>query len=371
MNFFATCKLGLESLVALELKRMKIEPKSITDARVEFSGGFEALAKASINLRCAERVYLNAGEFQALTFDELFEGVKALDWKQYLARDAKIYVKAQSAKSKLFSVSDCQSIIKKAIVENLRRVYNTKLLPETGNEVIVTALILRDRVVMALDASGAGLSRRGYRTYNVEAPIAETLGAAIVLLSGFRAYEPLIDPMCGSGTMPIEAAMIAQNRAPGINREFAAQQWPFMPKLAWENARQQALDSIKNDVKLNILGSDIDSRSIDLCKQHAKKAGIMINWAVQPVKELTSRDANGIIVCNPPYGERMLGKYDAEKLYKEMRTVFDALNDWSVNVISSNLNFERIYGKRADKRRKLSNGGKQCMLYQFGMNKSK
>lgn len=219
---------------------------------------------------------------------------------------------------------------------------------------------------MALDASGAGLSRRGYRTFNVEAPLAETLGAAIVLLSGFKAHEPLIDPMCGSGTMPIEAAMIAQNRAPGLNRKFAAELWPFIPQAVWDNARQQAADNIKSDVKLNILGCDIDARSIDLCKQHAKKAGIMVNWAVRPIKQLESRDSNGIIVCNPPYGERLLDKKGSEKLYKDMRTAFDALDNWSVNVITSNLNFERIYGKRADKRRKLSNGGKQCMLYQFG-----
>lgn len=360
----ATCKLGLEALVAAELRKLSIEVVRVEDAHVSFSGGYEEMARALLWLRTAERVLLEVGSFKALTFDELFEGTKALPWKNFLARDAFIHVTGKSAKSALFSVSDCQSIVKKAIVENLKAAYKTQVLPETGNRVIVEVGLLRDTATLALDCCGAGLSRRGYRTYNVAAPIAETLGAAIVSLSRYRADMPLIDPMCGSGTLPIEAAMLAQNRAPGLSRDFAAEEWPFFDTKIMETAREEARDAVK-DVKLDILGSDVDARSIDLCKKHAQKAGIHVNWAVKPLKELFAARAGGVIVCNPPYGERLMEKKEAEALYREMRSVFSRLERWSVNAITSHPEFERVYGLRADKRRKLSNGGKVCTLYQY------
>ena len=253
MRLIATCKLGLESLVAAELRRIEIEPESVADARVTFPGDFSTMARACLWLRTAERVLAEVGTFEARTFEELFEGVKALPWKQYLARDAFIHVNGKSAKSTLFSVSDCQSITKKAIVENLRAAYHTQTLPETGKEVIVEVGILKDVVTLALDPCGAGLSRRGYRTFNVAAPISETLGAAIVLLSRYAPEQPLIDPMCGSGTMPIEAAMIAENRAPGLNRPFAAEEWPFLPERVFALAREEARDAVTPQ-KLDILG---------------------------------------------------------------------------------------------------------------------
>jgi len=233
-----------------------------------------------------------------------------------------------------------------------------------GKKVIVEVGLLRDVATLALDCSGAGLSRRSYRTYNVAAPLSETLGAAMVLLSRHKPEQPLIDPMCGSGTMPIEAAMIAQNIAPGANRSFAAENWSFMAPSYWEAAREEAKDSIR-DVKLDILGSDIDAHCIDLCKKHAKKAGIMVNWAVKPLKELATDKFGGVILCNPPYGERLMKKNEVESLYREMRRVFDALPDWNKNIITGFREFERTYGKRADKRRKLSNGGMPCTLYQY------
>ena len=364
MKFIATCKLGLEALVAAELRRLSIEVVRVEDAHVAFTGGYREMARALLWLRTAERVFLEVGAFEARTFEALFEGTLALPWKQFLARDSFIHVTGKSAKSALFSVSDCQSIVKKAIVENLKAAYKTQSLPETGNRVIVEVGLLRDTATLALDCCGAGLSRRGYRTYNVAAPIAETLGAAIVQLSRYRAETPLIDPMCGSGTLPIEAAMLAQNRAPGLNRTFAAEEWPFLERGVLLAAREEARDSIR-EVKLDILGSDIDARSIDLCKKHAQKAGIHVNWAVKPLKELSTKQQGGILVCNPPYGERLMERKEAEALYREMRAVFSRLEHWSVNTITSHPDFERIYGLRADKRRKLSNGGKPCTLYQY------
>ncbi len=365
MTFIATCKLGLESLVARELRELGITVVSVEDARVLFSGDYAAMARACLWLRTAERVLLVVGSFTAVTFDELFEGTRAITWKPYLTRDAFIHVNGKSAKSTLFSVSDCQSIVKKAIVENLKRAYKTDTLPETGGEVIVEVGILKDVATLALDCCGAGLSRRGYRTFNVPAPISETLGASIVLLSRYRGDMPLIDPMCGSGTMPIEAAMIALHMAPGLGRGFAAEAWPFLDDAVFSRAREEARDAILQNVKPDILGCDIDTHCIDLCKKHAKKAGIMVNWAVRPVQELEAPAARGIIVCNPPYGERMLERKSAEALYRDMRRAFSTLDDWSVSIITAHKDFERVYGRRADKRRKLSNGGMPCMLYQF------
>lgn len=365
MKFIATCKLGLEALVSRELRALGIEVLSVEDARVCFAGGYGEMAKACLWLRTAERVLLVLDSFPAQSFDELFEGTKAYKWKDVLSRNANIHVNGKSAKSKLFSVSDCQSIVKKAIVENLKEAYRVQTLPETGKEVIIEIGLLKDVATLALDCCGAGLSRRGYRTFNVPAPISETLGAAIVMLSRWKHDEPLIDPMCGSGTMPIEAAMQALNIAPGRNRVFAAEEWPFLPANCFEQARAEAEEAILRNVSTEILGSDIDPHAIDLCKKHAKKAGIMVNWAVRPIGELASEMRNGTIVCNPPYGERMLEKKEAEALYREMRAAFDRLPDWKLSVISSHPKFEQIYGKRANKRRKLSNGGMPCTLYQY------
>jgi len=364
MNFIATCKLGLEALVAAELRRLNINVLSVEDARVRFEGDYPVMARACLWLRTAERVLYEVGSFEAKSFDALFEGVKAVRWKEYLRRDAFIHVNGKSAKSALFSVSDCQSIAKKAIVENLKAAYRTELLPETGREVIVEIGILRDQVTVALDPCGAGLSRRGYRTYNVEAPLSETLGAAIVTLARYRADMPLIDPMCGSGTMPIEAAMIARNMAPGLGRSFSAEGWEFLEKSAFAAERERARDEAR-DIRPDILGRDIDARSIELCKKHAKKAGVIVDWEVAPVRGLATKKTGGALVCNPPYGERMLKKSEADALCRDMRRAFDALEGWSVSIISANRDFERVYGKTADKRRKLSNGGMPCTLYQY------
>ena len=368
MKYIATCKIGLESLVALELRKLDIKVDAVLDARVEFSGGYDAMARACLWLRTAERVLMEVGSFEAKSFDELYEGVKSIAWNEYLTPQSNIHIKGKSAKSGLFSVSDCQSITKKAIVESLKKSYRTSIITESGEEVIVEVGLLRDVATLALDCCGAGLSRRGYRTYNVAAPISETLGAAICLLSGYEAGSSaqFLDPMCGSGTMPIEAAMIANNIAPGMNRAFAAESWRFIPGTVFAAARDEA-KALELHGTPDITGRDIDSHCIDLCKLHAKKAGVMLNWQAKPLQELSLDDVKqgAIIVCNPPYGERMLERKQAERLYREMRPVFENLPYRWLSIITSHADFERLYGKRADKRRKLSNGGISCTLYMY------
>lgn len=364
MEFIATSKIGLESTVAFQLHKLGIMDTETLDARVLFRGDYTDMATALLWLRSAERVLMTVGTFHADSFDSLFEQTKQLPWNRYLSPRTRIHVNGKSAKSTLFSVSDCQSIVKKAIVESLKASYHVNLIPETEEEVIVEVGILRDEVTLALDCCGAGLSRRGYRTYNVPAPLSETLGAGLILLSHFFPDTPLIDPMCGSGTIPIEAAMIANHIAPSLNRSFAAEQWRFLDDSVFRLARESARDARKGD-KLCILGSDIDPHCIELCKKHAKKAGVMIDWKVRPVKELTTAWKDGVLICNPPYGERLSDAGSVKSLYREMRTVFDRIPDWQINVITSNRDFESIYGKTADRRRKLSNGGMVCTFYQY------
>ena len=364
MRFIATCKMGLESTVSRQLRDMGIRVDAVSDARISFSGGADELARALLWLRTAERVLLVISQFRAVTFSELFDGASEVDWTRYLERDSFIHVTGKSAKSTLFSVSDCQSIVKKAIVERIKKKYRCVSLPETGREVIVEVGILRDEVTLALDACGAGLSRRGYRTYNVAAPISETLAAAVVLLSRYCAERPFIDPMCGSGTLPIEACMSAQNRAPGLNRDFAAENWKFIDQGVFSKAREEARESIL-DIPVEILGSDIDPRCIDVCKKHAKKAGVMTKWKVAPLSEFKAEGDRGVICCNPPYGERLMDRREIVPLYREMGERFTHLSGWSVNIISAAKDFERLYGRQADKTRKLSNGGMTCRLYQY------
>lgn len=364
MRFIATCKMGLEAVVADELRALDIAIESVSDARVIFTGTELDMARACLWLRAAERVLMIVGEFKAVTFEELYEGAKSIHWESYLRKNSFIHVNGKSAKSTLFAVSDCQRITKKAIVDRLFSAYKTNSLPENGEEVIIEVGLLRDEVTLCLDCCGAGLSRRGYRTWNVAAPIAETLGAAIVSLSRYSRDITLVDPMCGSGTMPIEAAMIARNMAPGLNRPFAAEKWAFLEGDPFGLAREQARDSVV-DITPDITGCDIDPHAIDVCKKHAKKAGVNIRWIVRPVSEFASESESGIIVCNPPYGERLMEKREAEKLYRDMRRVFDKLTHWDKNIITSHKDFERIYGKKADRRRKLSNGGMTCTLHRY------
>lgn len=364
MIFLAACKLGLESTVAFEMKKLELKNIQSSDGCVSFEGSFEDMARALIYLRTAERLYLKIGSFKAVTFTELFENILTLDLKGFLDPHTNIHVKGKSAKSTLFSVSDCQSIAKKAIVENLKKAYKTEVIPEDGPEVIVDIGILRDVVTVSIDCCGAGLSRRGYRTYNVAAPISETLGAGLVLLSRYWPDLPLFDPMCGSGTIPIEAAMIGNNIPPSLNRKFAAEDWKFISEAPFILAREEGRDGIRHDA-LPVYGYDIDQRSIAVSKIHAKKAGVSVHFDVKDAREFRTQYEKGIILCNPPYGERMMSQSETVSLYKAIRGVFDGLPGFKIGIISAVKGFENIYGKKADTRRNLSNGGMPCTFYQY------
>lgn len=362
-DYFATCRFGLEGVLAGELRRIGAENVSAKDARVDFSGDFSLLCRANLCLRTAERVFLKVGSFKATSFEELFQGVFALNWEDYIPKNAAFPVKGKSARSTLHSVSDCQAITKKAIVERLKKKHKTQTLPESGPKVIVEVGLLDDVATLALDASGAGLNRRGYRTLNAEAPIIETLAAGLVLLSGYRGNGPFLDPMCGSGTIAIEAALIAANRAPGLMREFAAEDWPFLPKSFWKAERERAKALERPVSHLDIAGSDIDESVLKLAHFHAKQAGVNISFFQADVAQLSRADTGGTLVCNPPYGERLSDRRSCEALYAKMGKAFLGLHDWRAVIISSHPAFEKSFGRRADKRRKLYNSGLPCQAY--------
>lgn len=363
-RLFASCRFGLESVVASELKRLRIDVEKTLDARVFFRGGASEIARANMFLRTADRVFMEAGSFCAKTFDELYEGTKALPWADFIARDTKIHVKGKQARSWLHSVSDAQSIVKKAIVDKLSERYKLTVFPETGKTVIIEVGMLGDTATLALDASGAGLSRRGYHTLNVQAPLAETLAAALVLLSRWDMRTPLYDPFCGSGTIPIEAQMIAMDRAPGLNRSFAAMEWHFLDQGVFARAKEEALDRHKNKNPARVFGSDIDPDAVKIARQHAKQAEVPVTLQRMDFGNFHPAEAS-LVVCNPPYGERLGTRGDAEALFRRMGSVFRSAPLESANILCAHPNFERAYGQRAQKRRNLYNAGIKCQLFRF------
>lgn len=363
-KLFATCRFGLESTVASELKRLGVKDLQTRDARVSFCGGALEIARANLFLRTAERVFLEAGSFEADTFDALYEGTKAIAWEDYIPKDAKVIVKGKQARSKLHSVSDVQSIVKKAIVDRLAPRFGLVRLPETGKTVIVEAGLLLDIATLALDSSGAGLARRGYHTLNVQAPLSETLAAALVLLSRWDCETPLWDPFCGSGTIPIEAQMIAMGIAPGLNRDFAYYEWDFLDKKARAMAEDEAMERRTRGNKARVTGSDIDEKALAVAKAHAKRAGVQVSFKKLDVAAFKPAEKS-IVICNPPYGERLGSKAEAEKLFRAMGKAFRAAGPESVNVLCAHTGFERFYGQRAVKRRNLYNSGLKCQLFRF------
>jgi putative N6-adenine-specific DNA methylase len=307
------------------------------------------------------------GEFKALSFEELFEQTKALPWDEIIPEDAEFPVEGKSIDSKLFSVPDCQAIVKKAVVEKLKQRYKCDWFEEKGPRYRIEVALLKDVAILTIDTSGAGLHKRGYRKLVGGAPIKETLACAMILVSHWNKDRVLLDPMCGSGTIPIEAALIAKNIAPGLGREFDSEKWSFIPQELWDKARDEAYDVINEDGNFRIHGSDIDEEAISLARYHAKKAGVddVIHLQRMPLNEISSRYKYGIIICNPPYGQR-LGESDyVEDLYREMGKVFKKLDSWSYYVITSNLEFEKFFGRRADKKRKLYNGRLLCNYFQY------
>ena len=363
------CHFGLESVLKKEIYDLGYEISEVEDGRVTFIGDAEAICRANIFLRTTERVLLRVGKFKAETFDELFEGIKALPWEEYIPENGKFWVtKASSIKSKLFSPSDIQSIVKKAMVERLKQKYHTNWFEESGASYPVRIFLLKDEVMVALDTSGESLHKRGYRTLTSKAPITETLAAALIMLTPWNKARILVDPFCGSGTFPIEAAMIGANIAPGMNREFTAEAWKhLLPMKGWYDAVTEANDLICNDVEMRIQGYDIDGEVIKVAMANAREAGVdhLIHFQQRPVSELRHPKKYGFVITNPPYGERLEEKEALPALYTDIGNAFRHLDSWSYYVLTSYEDAERYIGRKADKNRKIYNGMIKTYFYQF------
>ncbi len=371
-QFIAPTLFGLEGLAGDELRRMGMENVKVEDRRVFFTGDENALAKANIALRTAERVMVVIAQFTAKSFEELFQGVYHADLERYIPADGQFPVKGHCLNSQLMSVSDCQAIIKKAASKRLGEKYGVSWLPETGIKFQLHFTILNDQVTLSLDTSGQGLHKRGYRAVGNDAPLHETLAAGMILLTRFRGREYFWDPFCGSGTIPIEAALIAKNRAPGLNRRFAAEEYPWMPKEAWAQAKEEAKDKEFNG-KYQIVGSDSDPQCVSLSFANAKKAGVSdcVTFKDGDATKMSLPAESGIIVCNPPYGERMMEQQSAQRLYGALGRHLKFANSWKKFVITSEPEFEHYFGRRADKKRKFYNGKIKCDYYMFTDNARK
>ncbi|MFD4706572.1 class I SAM-dependent RNA methyltransferase [Gottfriedia sp. NPDC058432] len=368
-TLIATAAMGIEALVAREIKSLGFEDVVVENGRVLFKADEAGIVKANLWLRTADRVKLRVGEFKATSFDELFEKTKALPWHMFIPRNGQFPVSGKSHKSKLFSVSDCQAIVKKAIVDKLKTIQNIQgMLIEDGPLFRVEVSILKDIVTLTIDTTGReGLHKRGYRVDQGEAPLKETLAASLVLLTNWNADLPFVDPFCGSGTIPIEAALIGHNIAPGSFRSFASEDWHWIGKKRWNEARQEAEDLANYDQKLEIIGSDIDHRMINVSKANADEVGLSdtIAFKQMQVKDFTTKSEYGYVVTNPPYGERLNDRPYVEKLYSDMGNVFTKLDTWSAYVLTSHEGFEQFYGKPATKKRKLFNGFIKTDYYQY------
>ncbi|MBM7615961.1 THUMP domain-containing class I SAM-dependent RNA methyltransferase [Alkaliphilus hydrothermalis] len=367
IQLIATAAFGLEAVVAREIKDLGYEDVQVDNGKVTFTADLMGICKSNLWLRTADRVLLKVGEFKARTFDELFEKTKALPWGDWIPEDGEFPVDGKSIRSQLASVPDCQAIVKKAVVEKMKLKYKRDWFEETQGRYRIEVALLNDIATLTIDTSGAGLHKRGYRTLSNKAPLKETLAAALIMLSYWNPDRVLIDPFCGSGTIPIEAAMIGKNIAPGMNRSFSAEEWPVIPKEFWRDARKETHDLAEWDRPLRIYGSDADGEVLKLARYHIEEAMLEDEIHVQklPVQELASRFEYGCIVCNPPYGERLGEREEVEKLYRDMGKVFGKMDTWSHYIITSNPEFENLYGKKADRRRKLYNGRIECTYYQY------
>ncbi len=363
------CHFGMEAVTKREIYDLGYEITRVEDGRITFEGDAEAICRANVFLRSAERVLLLVGRFKATTFEELFQGIKALPWEDYIPKDGKFWVKkASSIKSKLFSPSDIQSIAKKAIVERLKGVYKTDWFKEDGAAYPIRIFLLKDEVMVALDTSGDSLHKRGYRLQTSKAPITETLAAALIMLTPWRKDRILVDPFCGSGTFPIEAAMIAANIAPGMNREFTAEAWTnIIPKQLWYDAVEEAQDLMEKDIQVDIQGYDLDGEVVKAARENARRAGVdhLIHFQQRDVAKMSHPKKYGFIITNPPYGERLEDKEDLPELYTTIGEVYKNLDSWSMYMITSYADAERYIGRKADKNRKIYNGMIKTYFYQF------
>ena len=369
LELIAPCHFGLESVLKREIQDLGYEISSVEDGRVSFWGDAQAICDANVFLRTAERILLKVGSFKAETFDELFEKTKALPWENYIPKNGKFWVaKAASVKSKLFSPSDIQSIMKKAMVERLKLKYKIQWFEEDGASYPVRVFLMKDIVTIGIDTTGISLHKRGYRQMTVKAPITETLAASLIMLTLWKKDRILVDPFCGSGTFPIEAAMIAANIAPGMNRSFTAESWEnIIPKRAWYDAVDEANDLVDTNIDVDIQGYDLNPDAVKAARQNAKDAGVdhLIHFQERAVKDLRHPKKYGFIITNPPYGERLEEKRDLPALYREFGESFKRLDTWSAYMITSYEEAEKYFGRKADKNRKIYNGMLKTYFYQF------
>ncbi len=365
-DIIATATFGLEAVVARELKGLGYEDLRVENSRVIFKGTAFDICRTNLWLRSADRVLLRMGEFKALSFEELFEKTKALPWEELLPEDAEFPVQGKSVKSKLFSVPDCQAIVKKAIVERLKQKYKSHWFQETGPRYVLEVGILKDIVTLTVDTSGIGLHKRGYRRLASQAPLKETLASALVELSYWNKDRQLIDPFCGSGTILIEAAMMGLNMAPGLNRQFDGENWPQIPSRLWQKAREEARD-LREKANFRILGYDIDGNVLSIARHNARLAGVedYIDFHRLPFSQFSTKNKYGCMITNPPYGERLGDRKEVRGLYRQMGEKFKDLDTWSIYVLSADEEFERFYGRKAHRKRKLYNGRIKVDYYQY------
>ena len=369
MEWIAPCHFGLESILKREIQDLGYEISQVEDGRVVFRGGMDVVCRANIFLRTAERILLKAGSFQAVTFDELFERTKEIPWEDYIPEDGKFWVtKAASVKSRLFSPSDIQSIMKKAMVERLKEKYHTQWFQETGASYPVRVFLMKDVVTVGIDTTGVSLHKRGYRPAAGKAPIAENLAAALIMLTPWKRDRILVDPFCGSGTFPIEAAMMAANIAPGMNRSFTAETWTnLVAKKVWYEAVNEARDLITDNIETDIQGYDADPEVLRTARRNAENAGVahLIHFQQREVKDLNHPRKYGFIITNPPYGERLEEKSALPQIYRDFGEAFRRLDSWSAYMITSYDDAERYFGRKAEKNRKIYNGMIRTYFYQF------
>ena len=369
MELIAPCHFGMEAVLKREVLVLGYVISTVEDGSVCFWGDAQAICDANVFLRTAERILLKVGSFKAETFDELFEKTRVLPWENYIPKNGKFWVtKAASVKSKLFSPSDIQSIMKKAMVERLRRIYGIEWFQEDGPAYPIRVFLMKDIVTIGIDTSGVSLHKRGYRQMTVKAPITETLASALIMLTPWHKDRILVDPFCGSGTFPIEAAMMAANIAPGMNRSFTAEEWGnLIPKKAWYDTMDEANDVIDREIQVDIQGYDLNPEAVKAARQNAKDAGVdhLIHFQERAVKDLSHPKKYGFIITNPPYGERLEDKKDLPQLYREFGESFKKLDSWSAYMITSYEDAERYFGRKADKNRKIYNGMLKTYFYQF------
>ena len=366
-NLIATATFGLEAVVGQELKSLGFEDVVVENGRVLFKGNERDLCYANMWLRTADRVFIQIAEFKATTFESLFNRINDIPWEVYLPHDAEFPVNAKSVKSKLFSLSDIQSISKKAIVKRLGKLYNKEWLPETGPKFSILVGILKDTVTVSIDTSGVGLHKRGYREQGHRAPLKETLAAALLKISRWQGKISLIDPMCGTGTIAIEAAMMGRNIAPGLSRKFDFESWPIIPNDIYKAVKKETNEKIDYDIPLHIEAYDLDPRAIKIARHNAEIAGVEedIHFQVRDVKDLSSNKKYGYIITNPPYGERLNELEEVEELTRVMSNRFEMLDTWSKYIFTAFEDFEKFYNKKATKNRKLYNGKLKCYYYQY------